>query len=160
MLFVGRLVSRKGAKYPILALNELIKKDSRYYLIYIGDGPEKEWIENFSKENNLNDHLKLLGSIPNNQLPDYYRLADCLLFTSINEYGFLEAFCLVPLEAMACGLPVIAFDNNQAYTEKPIRHSETGLLAPAKDYQKLAENVDNLKNNLEIKNIMIQNGLA
>jgi glycosyltransferase involved in cell wall biosynthesis len=73
------------------------------------------------------------------ELALYYSAADLLLFTSI-----AENFPLVILEAMSCGLPIVAFDVGGV--KEVVTHGENGYICPYKNIPKLLEGVDSLLN--------------
>lgn len=103
LLFVHRLSKRKGAHY----LPEILKaiKSENAVLVVIGDGPERKNIQLQIANHQLQDRARFLGWVPNSQLPNYYFLADIFLMPS-QEEGFPH----VLLEAMAAGVPFVAFD--------------------------------------------------
>lgn len=92
-LSVSRLISHKRVDIAIQACNLLKKK-----LIIIGEGPERNRLERMA-----GNSIYFLGKIPEAQLKEYYANARALIFPSHEDYG------IVPLEAQACGLPVIAY---------------------------------------------------
>ncbi len=102
-LFVHRLSKRKGAHY----LPEIIRgfKDENVVFLIAGDGPERESLTLQVSSLKLENNVRFLGNIPNNQLPNYYSLADVFLMPS-EEEGFPH----VLLEAMASCVPFVAFD--------------------------------------------------
>ncbi|MBU6415291.1 glycosyltransferase family 4 protein, partial [Patescibacteria group bacterium] len=102
ILFAHRLSRRKGAQY----LPEIIKafKNEKVAFIIIGDGPEKQNTALRIKDLGLYDRARMLGWIPNNDMPLYYALADVFVMPS-DEEGFPR----VLLEAMAFGVPFAAF---------------------------------------------------
>jgi len=153
LLFTGRLDPRKGIKYPALAINELLKKGfNNFLLLYAGEGPEKNFLENFIKENNLSGYIKILGAVSHHEIPDLYRAADCLLFTSIQQHGIQEPISISPLEAMASETPVIAFDLKDIASEKKILINEKNcFLVTEKDYLALSETILKLYRNKELR---------
>ena len=76
--------------------------DKRVCLLLAGDGPSRRSLESIICQKGLEDRIRLLGNVPRPQMASYYRLAD--LFVSTGA----EAFGLVTLEALACGLPVLS----------------------------------------------------
>ncbi|ETK33483.1 glycosyltransferase family 4 protein [Microbispora sp. ATCC PTA-5024] len=106
VLFVHRLSYRKGARLlgPLLA--GLLPRVGRpVRLVVVGDGPDRPEVERASRDAALGGRMRLLGAVPNPDLPRLYAAADCLLMPSLEE-----GFPRVLLEAMACALPVVATD--------------------------------------------------
>lgn len=95
-LFVGRLVPGKGVE----ELLEASKKTKDVNFLIVGDGPLKN--EVIKRQTQAN--LIFVGKVDNNKLPTYYNAADMLIVPSTHEEGFGR----VILEALSCGLPVIA----------------------------------------------------
>lgn len=99
LISVGRLIERKGYTYLI----EALKGIENVQLILIGDGDRKEQLQILAKENEVD--VKFLGRIEHENLPGFLRKSDLFILPSLNE-GMSNAI----LEAMACGLPIIATD--------------------------------------------------
>ncbi len=107
LLFVGRLVPYKCADVVIESIAKLdpaIKNKIR--LTIVGDGQEKNNLENRVKELNLGEIVSFAGWVNQEDTLDYYRKADIFCFPSIREFGGA-----VVMEAMACGLPCIVANN-------------------------------------------------
>jgi D-inositol-3-phosphate glycosyltransferase len=115
LLYVGRIDPAKGLMNVIEALGLLKKKDLPLYsqlkLIVIGGGRKKEdfpgnkefiRIKKSIRENKLTGKVKFLGSKKQSELKKYYSAAEALVMPSL-----YESFGLVPVEAMACGTPVL-----------------------------------------------------
>lgn len=153
----ARLVERKGVIYPLLAMTILAKKDPQYFLVYVGEGPEKETLLKLIKQHGLENHVKFLGTVPFRKLGRFYNISDVVVAPSITIEGQQEPYGLTPLEAMACGVPAIASDMG-GYKEN-IRNGLTGLLVPERDYEALANSIHLIKNNPELKQKLVNNGL-
>ena len=95
-LTASRLVPYKKTKLIVEAFNEMPDKK----LVVIGAGEEFESIKSIAKEN-----ITVLGYCDNDILVDYMQKAKGFV------YGAIEDFGIVPIEAMACGTPVIALDD-------------------------------------------------
>jgi len=106
LLFVGHLDKRKGIEYLLKAYQHLFQIESKVRLIIIGDGPEKKKAMDYVREEELKE-VVFTGYLPSQDLASYYATAD--LFCSPATHG--ESLGVVLLEAMAAGLPVVAFDN-------------------------------------------------
>ncbi len=133
---LGRLVKYKGFIYGIDAMK---KVEQAVYLIG-GSGPLKEEFENYIKENHLEDKVKLLGRIEDNDLDNYYKACDMYLFPSIMQS---EAFGIVQLEAMKYGKPVINTNLGTGVNYVSI-DNETGFTVEPKNSEELANAINKL----------------
>lgn len=159
LLCIARMEERKGVIYPLLALLETIKRepDIPLKLIYVGEGPQKEILENKVKENNLEKTVIFLGSVPHKNLPGIYNLADILIIPSITFGGKGEPQGITPLEAMASGLPVIAFASGGL--PEIIKNEDNGLLIKEKDVSNLSQAIIRLVQNQALKTTVCKNAL-
>lgn len=101
VLFAHRLSRRKGAHL----LPDVIRafKDEAVTFLIAGEGPERMNLEVRCRQYGVGDIVRFLGSVPNDELPNYYLLADAFIMPS-EEEGFPH----VLLEAMAAGVPFVA----------------------------------------------------
>jgi len=133
LLFVGRVVRQKGLSYLLHALAHLKSQGVVHWrLRIVGDGPMRAPLEAQAAECGIADWVTFTGWLPFETIPDEMRGADLFVLPSI-----VEGMPLVLLQAMACGLPVLA-------TEVPgsvdlVEPGGNGLLAPAKNPPALAE---------------------
>jgi colanic acid/amylovoran biosynthesis glycosyltransferase len=138
VLFVGRLVEKKGCEYVIRAVAELQKQPAGPQLVVIGDGPLRQSLETLSQELGLSS--RFLGSQPSSVIRDWLQVARVFCAPSLTaESGDSEGLGLVFAEAQACGTPVVS--SFHGGVPEVVRHGETGLLAPERDYQMLAEHL-------------------
>jgi glycosyltransferase involved in cell wall biosynthesis len=98
LLAVGNLVALKRHKLMVEALARL----PEFELVIVGEGPEREAIERAARKCDVAGRVRLLGRVPQDQLPGIYSAADLLLLVSVHE-GWPN----VLLESMACGTPVV-----------------------------------------------------
>lgn len=147
-LFVGRLCYYKGIKYLIEASKEV---DAKFLLI--GDGQYKSELEDYVKKNNLEEKVVLLGEVRENELPCYYHASDVLALPSSHRS---EAFGIVLLEGMACGLPLITTELGTGTSFVNI-HNHTGLVVPPCDSKALKEALNRILNNKELSLKFAQN---
>lgn len=134
LLFVGPLMERKGLKYLIQAMPDIIEQHPDTGLVLVGGGNEGELLD-LAEHLGVRDHLRFEGFVPEDVLPKYYRATDIFVFPSL-----LEGFGMVLLEAMASGLPVVASDT----TAIPEVVGSAGCLIAKKDSRSLAESVNTL----------------
>lgn len=99
---LGRLVHYKGFEYLVDAAKEL---PDDYVVLIGGEGILRESLQKRIDYNGLNDKVKLVGYIPDDDLPAYYGACDIYCLSSIMK---TEAFAIVQLEAMSCGKPIVA----------------------------------------------------
>ncbi|MDP2947882.1 MAG: glycosyltransferase family 4 protein, partial [Nanoarchaeota archaeon] len=118
-LTVGRLVNVKNISLQIQAMVEIIKNYPNIELWIVGDGPEKNKLENLSKKLKIEKNVKFFGWQDN--LEKFYQQADVFLFTS--NY---EGWGMVIIEAASFGLPIIMTDAGCA--GEVIKNEENGLV--------------------------------
>ncbi len=138
---IGRLVRRKD--YPTLfkAVRDLNREDVD--LILLGDGPERENLKALAASLGIGDRVHLKGFVSDEI--KYQTLSNCDLFTLVSLH---EGFGVVYLEAMYCGLPVIAADEG-GQTDL-LKDGETGRLVPIGDAGRLAQSLRDLLENVQL----------
>lgn len=111
LLFVGRLVEKKGAGILIDALPALLKQYPDLTLKIIGDGPLGDALRLKTKKLGVHDHCHFLGMICQDNLPSQFNEATILVAPfQIAKGGDQEGLGLVLVEAAGCECPVIAGD--------------------------------------------------
>jgi glycosyltransferase involved in cell wall biosynthesis len=105
VIYVARLTKIKNHGLLLRAVAGVKKKGIEVRVTLVGSGPLRGDIEGLVKELGLEQQVELRGEVPYEQLPDLYRAADVAVVAS--DY---ESFGFVVLEAMACGVPVVASD--------------------------------------------------
>ncbi len=134
-LFVGRIIKIKNLPFLLSGFSEIVKRGRKAVLHIVGDGEEKEKIEKLAKEFRIEQKVKFYGHLYREELLKIYQIAD--VFVIVSEY---DNFPNVVLEAMACGLPVIA--TRVGGVTKQVRNGETGFLIPLNDVNSLVEKMD------------------
>lgn len=129
---VGRLSQEKGFSYLVDAFVRVKEKVPEAKLDIIGEGPEREKIELQIAKLNLETSVRLLGSLPHDEVIRAMRKAELFVLPSV-----AEGLGIVFIEAQACGTPVIG--TNVGGIPDVIIHEETGLLVPPRDAQALAQ---------------------
>ncbi|MEM2002112.1 MAG: glycosyltransferase family 4 protein [Candidatus Methanomethylicaceae archaeon] len=137
LLFVGRVTNNKRIDILIKALPIINKQYKGVKLVVVGDWASSEeyrktrqFLEEVARENQVRENVIFTGSVPD-VLP-YYRTAD--LFVTASEH---EGFCMPIVEAMACGIPVIAANASAI----PETLGDGGLLFSPGNYAELAQKV-------------------
>ena len=143
LLFIGRLVEKKGLCYLIDALPLILKKHPQASLRIAGDGPEKGNLQSQSKRLGINDHVHFLGAVKNKFLPALYQESNVVVFPSvIANDGDREGFGLVLVEALGCECATVVTD--LPAMQDIIVDGKTGFVVPQKNVQKLAEKIVSL----------------
>ncbi len=96
ILFVGRLAEEKNVKFLIHSQKELVKKYNNIKLIIVGDGPDKEEYERYSKELEMENNIIFTGKVSWEDMPYYYHISDIFATASKTETQGLTV-----IEAMA-----------------------------------------------------------
>lgn len=115
MIYVGRLAASKRVDFLIKAMPYL----DETVLLIIGDGDEKNKLENLSHSLNLKDKVIFVGSVSDETLPKYYAASDIFVTASLHE-----GFCVPIIESLASGKPVIVPNR----TAMPEVAGDVGLL--------------------------------
>jgi rhamnosyl/mannosyltransferase len=144
VLFVGRLNYYKGVEYLIDGM-DAVDAD----LLIAGDGERRDALEARAERRGVDDRIHFLGYVDEEQLHTCYDHADVFVLPSVEPS---EAFGIVQLEAMAYETPVI---NTRLPTGVPwvSRDGETGLTVPPRDADALAEAINELLDDLEIRRL-------
>jgi len=134
ILFVGRLSAVKGVQYLIRAMKQVQDKIPDARLIIVGDGEEREMLETLSIHLDIQRYVQFIGVVPHEKVKTFMQQADIFVLPSLSE-GFPN----VILEAMACGLPVIA--SRVGGIPDIITNTTNGYLVEAKDSDDLADKI-------------------
>ncbi|SXF54940.1 glycosyltransferase family 4 protein [Klebsiella variicola] len=136
-LTASRLVPYKRIDLIVEAFSSMPDKT----LVVIGDGSEMNKIKSKASRN-----IEILGYQPNEVLVDYMQNAKAFVFAAEEDFG------ITPVEAMACGTPVIAFGKGGALeTIRPLGESEpTGIFFDSQLVSAVATAVETFENNIHI----------
>jgi colanic acid/amylovoran biosynthesis glycosyltransferase len=141
VLFVGRLVEKKGCDLLIRAMSIVQRRLPAVQLTIIGDGPMRESLEQLAKDLHVN--CSFLGSRTSEQIKQTLQRSAIFCAPSRTaKNGDSEGLGIVFLEAQAMGVPVVS--SFHGGIPEAVIHGETGLLAPEGDYQVLAEHLERL----------------
>jgi len=138
VLFVGRMVEKKGVPYLIQAMARVRERRSDAQLVLIGDGPELGACKALA--NRLGVHAEFLGAQPPDKVLDWMRRTRILCLPSVTASdGDAEGLPIVILEAQGCGVPVITSARGGA--DEGIEHGVTGFAHAEKDVDTIARGV-------------------
>jgi colanic acid/amylovoran biosynthesis glycosyltransferase len=141
VLFVGRLVDKKGCSYVIRAVGEIQQSMPDVELVIIGDGPLRGELTAQAR-GTLRKH-RFLGAQPPTVVREWLGRARVFCVPSITaDDGDAEGFGIVFAEAQAMGVPVASFASGGI--PEAVAHGETGWLSPEKDWRGLAAHIAQL----------------
>ena len=163
VLQLGRMVPRKGIDNVVRALSVCLTAHGEPAELYVAGGnseeaneiatPEIGRLRGIARECGIGEHVHFVGRHGRAELRHFYNAADVFVTTP-----WYEPFGITPLEAMACGTPVIGADvGGIRYS---VAHGETGLLVPPKDPSALAHALAALKHDPALARRMGEAGLA
>lgn len=147
ILYVGNLKPHKNLITLLKALRELNSDD--YVLLLVGKAFKSVDLEEQEKQMGLSNKVVHTGMVSKEELIDFYNLADLFVFPSL-----YEGFGIPPLEAMACGTPVIASNNSSI----PEVVGEAAVLFNGKDEKELSNQIEVVFNDNTMREDLINKG--
>jgi glycosyltransferase involved in cell wall biosynthesis len=157
ILFVGRLVARKGIPTLIEAARRL-RATLPIRVVVIGEGPERPAIEALVAQAGLDGVVELRGRVPQDALARAYQEAGALALPAIvDARGDTEGLGVVLLEAMSFGTPVVA--SGIGGITDIVVHDQTGLLVPPGDPVALAGAIERLARDPALRQRLAHAGL-
>jgi len=136
---VGRLVHRKGQDTLIESLPEIISRVPEAHILFVGDGPYKEYLVKRARQLGVFQHITFIGRITYTELPRYICAGDIFAMPSRSRLAGLEVegLGIVYLEASACGLAVIGGQSGGA--PDAVLEGETGFAVDGRSSAAMAD---------------------
>lgn len=148
--FCGRIVEEKGIDVLLKAYEELSNKYDNLRLLIGGDYKNvaggsiypqlKEYINSKKLKN-----VEFIGKICEEKMSEFYSSLDVFVLPSINS---LEAFGMVQIEAMMCGVPVVA--SNLPGVRTIVQNTGMGVICKTNDFKDLARGIEDVINRREL----------
>ena len=148
LLYVGNLKPHKNLITLLKALKVLNRDDVE--LLLVGKAFKSVDLEKQEEELGIREQVIHTGMVEKTELVDLYNIADIFVFPSL-----YEGFGIPPLEAMACGTPVIAANNSSI----PEVCGDAAMYFDGSDEQSLAKEIKFLLNDNDKQQILISNGM-
>lgn len=137
LMTLGRLMAEeryKGCDEVLEAMPELVRAVPDLAYLIVGDGSDRERLERKARDLGVTARVVFAGGIPDSEKADHYRLADAFVMASRGEgFGF------VLLEALACGVPVIASRTDGG--REAVRDGQLGIVIDPADRAELVRAV-------------------
>jgi len=102
ILYIGRIAKEKNVTELIHFLSDFLKEDSDYKLLFVGDGPDMNKLQELRESYQLKDQIIFAGEIPWEEIGVYYHLGDVFVSASQSETQGLTYY-----EALAAGIPIL-----------------------------------------------------
>ncbi|HEY3755940.1 MAG TPA: glycosyltransferase family 4 protein [Opitutaceae bacterium] len=135
IVYAGQIIRGKGVD---VLLESLARVRTPFECFILGDGSQREECEDLSRRLGLGGRVHFAGFVPQSRVAEFYRDASLAVMSSL----WPEPFGATGLEAMRCGLPVVAFDAGGI--KEWLLDGANGYLVPWMDRAAFAERVDQL----------------
>jgi len=143
ILFVGRLVEKKGVHNLLAAMQRVLKSSPKAMLVLVGDGTQRDELERMAERLQIGSALRFLGKLPHDQLPEYYAAADLFVGPSVvDRSGDTEGLGVVFIEAASAGLAMVG--TSVGGISDVLVHNVTGLAVEPDQPEALAEAIERL----------------
>ena len=132
LMTLGRLVAReryKGFDEVIELMPDLIRVEPNLAYLIAGDGSDRDRLQQKVRAMGVEHRVVFAGHVPEAEKADHHRLADAFVMAS---HG--EGFGFVLLEAMACGIPVVASELDGG--REAVRNGQLGILTDPMDRER------------------------
>jgi glycosyltransferase involved in cell wall biosynthesis len=153
ILFVGSLYPVKGVQYLITAMKKIHEDIPDARLILVGDGVERERLVALSIQLGIQKYVQFVGKVPHKEVQTFMQQADVFVLPSLSE-----GFGIVILEAMACGLPIVA--TRVGGIPEVIKNDINGYLVEPKRPDEIAEKILILLQNDQLRNEISRTNVA
>ena len=157
ILFVGRVVEKKGLRFLIEAMPEILSKHPNAIMRVAGDGQELSALKNLAYNIGVTDRIQFLGAVPNETLPGLYQTSDVVVFPSVVAAGGdREGFGLVLVEALGCECAVVATD--LPAMQDIIKNERSALIVPQRSPQHIVNAVVRLFDDADLRTFLGKTG--
>lgn len=134
---ISRVTPRKGIRFLVQAFKILASRYAQIRMIIAGEGNELESLRQLVQGLGIEDKVVFLGAVPHDKVLEHYQKANVFVLPSLNE-GMSNTM----LEALACGLPIVATDTGG--TKEMVRDGQNGLIVKMKDSHDLVEKIEKI----------------
>ena len=140
------------------AFNILCKKNSKKYELWLaGNGEEMDYIKSFITDNNLNEKVKILGRIRDQEKINFYTNIDLLVLPSIVVPNDMDGIPVVLMEAISYGKPIVSTDVS-GIPEICINDYD-GKLIQEKNVEELVDAIEKLADDADFRVKLSENSL-
>ncbi len=149
VLFVGRLIKEKNAELLIKSLVKTKKTLPDLKCTIIGEGPEKQHLEDLTKELGLKENIEFTGFLEN-----YGDVIACMKSSKVLVLPSMrEGFGMVVLEANACGVPVVVVDHPMNAAKDLVTPGKNGFIADVSEDSLSNKIIDGMNSKEKMKDL-------
>ena len=149
---VSRLEYKNGTHDLIEAMRHIEKRFKDFTLVIVGDGTDREKLQDLAKRLNIRDKVMFTGAIPHKETAKYIGCSDVFIRPSL-----AEGFGIVFIEAMAAGVPVIG--TKVGGIPDFLKDGETGIFCKVSNPESIAEKIIFLLSDHDLNQRIARNGL-
>lgn len=143
--WAGRFAPSKDLELLVRSFADIHRDNPDTELLLVGDGPLKKRIEKLVTSLGVASSVKMPGYVAHHEMADYYQISDIFALSSKHE-----SFGMVILEAMSCGLPVVA--PKVGWIPNIVEHGVNGLLYEAGSQEGLKSNMRRVTDDHSLRN--------
>ncbi|MBO6575070.1 MAG: glycosyltransferase family 4 protein [Rhodothermales bacterium] len=156
LLSACRLVPRKGVHLIVDAVQILAERYPALRLWIVGDGPERKRLQAMVSARSLDQVIRFHGGVPFEDMPGFFEASDAFCMVPLHAPPDVEGFGLVFLEAAAAGIASVG--SRAGGIEDAILENHTGLMVPPDDAKSLAEALERLITDAELRDRLAREG--
>lgn len=134
LISIGRMGKEKNVEFLLKSFAEILKEKKDVLLLLVGDGPYLQEFKDISDKLGISHSVIFIGKIPHKEIISYYQAGDVFIFSSLTDTQGI-----VILEALACGLPVVAL-KDEALTDI-VLNNKNGFLVKNQSTKVFAEKI-------------------
>ncbi len=149
IVYAGQIIRGKGVD---ILLESLARMTVPFECIILGDGSHRPYCEKLCKKLGLNDRVRFMGFVPQEELKNFYRECTVMAISSV----WPEPFATIGMEAMRYGIPVVAFDAGGI--KDWLHDGQNGFLVPWMDRDRYAARIEQLLRNKALAREMGEHG--
>jgi glycosyltransferase involved in cell wall biosynthesis len=153
IIYVGALRTVKGVEFLLKAMKTIAEADPTVTLLLVGDGVEREKLEGLVRNLGLEERVRFIGRVDNEDVSRYLSASDLFILPSL-----AEGFGIALLEAMASGLPIVA--TNVGDIPSFVENDVNGFLVEPGRESEIAEKVLQLLQDRELRERMARDNLS
>ncbi len=147
LIYAGRLGPEKNLPFLLRAFNGAAQAYKNMCLLIVGDGPERENLEDRVRHMPITDRVHFAGQVEYNTIPNYLAAADIFVTASVTEVHPLSV-----IEAMGAGLPVLGIESPGV--ADTVNDGEDGFIIPEEDIAAFTAKMVRLATDTELRKSM------